>query len=225
MKVGVMGTGMVGRSHAARLVEKGHEAMIGTRDPVTTLAETKRDYMGNPPFAVWRESNQQVGLGTFAEAAAFGELIINATLGSASLAALALAGTTNLAGKILVDISEPLDFSAGPGLFTTSTESLGEQIQRAFPDARVVKTLNTVTASLQVNPMLLANGEHDVFLSGNDPEAKSEVAGLLGDVYGWTRIIDLGDITTSRGTEMMIIVWLTLFGTLKTPLFNYRVMH
>ena len=226
MRIGVLGTGIVGRAHAARLVEKGHQVMIGTRDSAATLARSEPDFMGNEPFAGWLEANPEVRLDSFAEAASFGQVMIHATLGSASLAALTLAGAANLAGKILVDISNPLDFTGGmpPTLFVCNTDSLGEQIQRSFPQARVVKALNTVTAPLQVNPAQLGAGEHHAFLSGNDPRAKEEVGRLLKDAYGWQHLIDLGDITTARGPEMMMPIWLQLFGVIKTPFFNFRVV-
>jgi 8-hydroxy-5-deazaflavin:NADPH oxidoreductase len=227
MRIGVLGTGVVARAHAARIVEQGHKAMMGTRDPENTLARSEPDSRGNEPFSAWQRANPDVRLGSFVEAASFGEMVINATLGSASLEALALAGAANLAGKILMDISNPLDFSRGmpPGLFVSNTDSLGEQIQRSFPEARVVKTLNTVSAPLQVNPVLLATGRHHAFLSGNDPVAKVEVARFLQDVYGWQQLIDLGDITTARGPEMMMPIWLRLrLNVLKTPFFNFTVV-
>lgn len=226
MRIGILGTGIVGRSHAARLLESGHEVMIGTREIAETLARSERDYMGNEPFSEWHSTHVGVKLGSHAEAALFGEMLINATLGSGSLNALASAGEMNLAGKVLIDISNPLDFSRGmpPSLFVSNTDSLGEQIQRSFPQARVVKTLNTVAAPLQVNPSQLATGEHHAFLSGNDAQAKAEVAQLLRDVYGWRHLIDLGDITTARAVEMMLPVWVQLFGLIGTPFFNFTVV-
>lgn len=135
LRIGVLGTGVVGRAHAAGLVEKGHEVMIGTRDTADTLARSEPDFMGNEPFPVWQKRNPGVQLGSFADAGSFGQMVINATLGSAALEALTLAGAANLAGKILVDISNPLDFSAGlpPSLFVCSTDSLGEQITTRLP--------------------------------------------------------------------------------------------
>ena len=226
MKIGIFGTGIVGRSHAARLVESGYEVIIGTRDIAATLARTERDYMGNEPFAVWLGTNTRVKLGTFAEAASFGEMLINATLGSASLDALSLAGEAGLSGKTLIDISNPLDFSKGmpPSLLVSNTDSLGEQIQRSFPQTRVVKTLNTVTGPLQVNPRQLSDGEHHAFLSGNDAGAKTEVTRLLKEVYGWRHLIDLGDITTARGTEMTLPLWVQLLGLVRSPFFNFRIV-
>ena len=131
--------------------------------------------MGRPAFPTWLEAHPELRLGSFAHAAASAELVVNATNGAGSVEALTLAGAKNLAGKVLVDVSNPLDFSHGmpPTLFVKDTDSLGEQIQRAFPDARVVKTLNTMTVALQAEPAQLAGGEHSVFVSGNDAEAKA----------------------------------------------------
>jgi predicted dinucleotide-binding enzyme len=226
MNIGIMGTGMVARAHAERLIETGHKVILGTRDPVQTLTRTEADFMGNPPFAVWQKLNPQARLGSFDKAASFGELLINATLGSGSLNALQLAGPENLAGKILVDVSNPLDFSGGsqPILFVSNTDSLGEQIQRFFPQAHVVKTLNTATAPIQVNPGLLADGDHHAFLCGNDVDAKFDVQRFLTDNYGWQHIADLGDISSARALEMMIPMWVRLFGAIGSPLFNFKVV-
>ena len=153
-------------------------------------------------------------------------MVINATNGMGSLDALRQASETNLNSKILMDISNPLDFSHGmpPTLFISNTDSLGEQVQRTFPQLKVVKTLNTMTSSLMVNPSLVADGEHTVFLSGNDSSAKSQVAGWLADWFGWKHIMDLGDITTARGVEMYLPLWLRLWGTLGTGMLNVHVV-
>jgi predicted dinucleotide-binding enzyme len=153
-------------------------------------------------------------------------LIVNATAGAVSLEALEQAGEDNLSGKVLIDISNPLDFSKGmpPTLSVVNTDSLGEQIQRRFPEAKVVKTLHTMNAYLMVDPAQLAGGDHSVFVSGDDPEAKAAVTDLLRS-FGWTDIIDLGDITTARGTEMMLPVWLRLFGALQKPVFNFKIVR
>jgi len=225
MKIAVLGTGMAGRTLAARLFALGHEVTIGTRDPAETMGRTESDRMGNPPFSVWAATHPQVRLATFSEAAAYSELVINATNGSETLQALELAGADNLAGKVLIDISNPLDVSRGfpPTLFVKDTDSLGEQVQRAFPEARVVKTLNTLTAHLMVNPTTLES-ESSVFVSGNDADAKATVTRLL-ESFGHTDVIDLGDITTARGTEMLIPVWLRLMAALGTPMFNYKIVR
>ena len=225
MKIAVLGTGMAGRTLAARLFALGHEVTIGTRDPAETMGRTEPDRRGNPPFSVWAATHPQVRLATFSEAAAYSELVINATNGSETLQALELAGADNLAGKVLIDISNPLDVSRGfpPTLFVKDTDSLGEQVQRAFPEARVVKTLNTLTAHLMVNPTTLES-ESSVFVSGNDADAKATVTRLL-ESFGHTDVIDLGDITTARGTEMLIPVWLRLMAALGTPMFNYKIVR
>jgi hypothetical protein len=198
---------------------------VGTRDVDKTLAHAEPDFMGNPPFKVWYQQNPQARLGSFAEAAGFGEIIFNCTSGGASLEALKMAGESNLNGKVLIDIANPLDFSKGmpPTLSVCNTDSLGEQIQRAFPQVRVVKSLNTMNANVMVNPSLLA-GDHDVFVSGNDATAKAQVTDILKSWFGWKSVIDLGDITTARGVEMTLPIWLSLFGALQTPLFNFKIV-
>jgi predicted dinucleotide-binding enzyme len=200
--------------------------MIGTRDPQETLSRTDPDQHGNPPFSAWQQEHPEVKLGTFGEAAAHGEMVVNATAGALSLEALKQAGEENLNGKILIDISNPLDFSKGmpPTLSVSNTDSLGEQIQRRFPEARVVKTLHTMNAYLMVDPTQLAGADHTVFVCGDDAEAKATVTELLRG-FGWTDIIDLGDITTARGTEMLLPVWLRLFGALQKPIFNFKIVR
>lgn len=226
MKFAVLGTGMVGRALAGRLAEQGHEVTVGTRDVAATLARTEPDGMGNPPYRDWSATHPGVRLATFAEAAADAETIVNATSGHMSIAALEAAGRDNLAGKILLDIANPLDFSAGfpPTLFVKDEDCLGEQIQAAFPELRVVKTLNTMTAALMVNPRQLAGGDHSVFVSGNDADAKKTVTALL-EGFGHTDVIDLGDISTARGSEMVLPIWLRLMGALNTPMFNLKVVR
>ncbi len=225
MDIAVLGTGMVGRAIASRLHDLGHSVVVGTRDPAATLARTEPDGMGNPPFSAWHADHAGVGLATFAEAAAGADLVVNATSGAAALEVLGLAGADNLAGKPLVDISNPLDFSRGfpPTLFVKDTDSLGEQIQRTFPEARVVKTLNTLTASLMVAPASLGESS-TVFVSGDDAEAKTTVVSLL-ESFGHDDVIDLGPLETARGTEMLLPVWLRLMGTLGTGAFNFKIVR
>jgi predicted dinucleotide-binding enzyme len=174
----------------------------------------------------WLAAHPQVKLAGFAEAAGHGEIVVNATAGTVSIAALKLAGADNLAGKVLLDIANPLDVSQGmpPTLFVKDTDSLGEQIQRTFPDTRVVKTLNTMTAAVMVDPAQLAGGAHSVFVSGNDNDAKKTATALL-ESFGHTDVIDLGDITTARGPEMLLPIWLRLWSALGTPLFNFRIVR
>ena len=225
MKIAVLGTGMVGRALAGRLSGLGHDVTIGTRDPQATLARTEPDGMGNPPYSTWAKAHPQVAIAPFHEAAATAELVVNATSGPGALPALEQAGEDHLAGKVIVDISNPLDFSQGfpPTLFVKDTDSLGEQIQRAFPKARVVKTLNTLNADLMVDPASLG-AESSVFVSGDDVAAKATVTELL-ESFGHTDVIDLGDISTARGTEMLLPVWLRLMGALGTAAFNFKIVR
>jgi hypothetical protein len=225
MNIAVLGTGMVGQAIAGRLHELGHSVVVGTRDPEATLARTEPDGMGNPPFSAWQSDRAGVPLATFADAAAGAELVVNASSGAASLEVLGLAGAENLAGKVLVDIANPLDFSQGfpPTLFVKDTDSLGEQIQRAFPETKVVKTLNTLTASLMVDPKSLGESS-SIFVSGDDAQAKATVVSLL-ESFGHDDVIDLGALETARGTEMLLPVWLRLMGTLGTGTFNFKIVR
>ena len=214
MKIAVLGTGMVGETIGSKLVALGHEVKMGSRSA------------NNEKAAAWvKKSGAKASQGTFADAAAFGELIFNCTSGSGSLEALNAAGKENLKGKLLLDLSNPLDFSKGmpPTLFVSNTDSLGEQIQRAFPELKVVKTLNTISANVMVDPARIP-GEHAVFVSGNDADAKAQVKRLLTEWFGWKQILDLGDITTSRGTESYLPLWLRLWGAVGTPDFNIQIV-
>ena len=226
MRFGILGTGVVGKTIAVRLDGLGHDVIVGTRNPEETLSRTDPDQYGNPPFDAWQEEHPEVRLGTFAEAAAHGDMVVNATAGAVSLEALEQAGEDNLNGKILIDIANPLDFSKGmpPTLLVSNTDSLGEQIQRRFPEAKVVKTLHTMNAYLMVDPAQLAATDHTVFVSGDDAEAKARVSELLRS-FGWSDIIDLGDITTARGTEMVLPIWVRLFGVLQKPIYNFKIVR
>jgi 8-hydroxy-5-deazaflavin:NADPH oxidoreductase len=226
VRLGILGTGVVGKTLAARLDGLGHDVMIGTRDPEETLARTEPDTYGNPPFSAWQEEHPEVRLGTFGEAAVHGEMVINATAGAVSLEALELAGEDNLNGKVYKDLANPLDFSQGmpPTLSVSNTDSLGEQIQRRFSGAKVVKTLNTMNAYLMVDPAQLAATDHTVFVSDDDAEAKTTVTEFLRS-FGWTDIIDLGDISTARGAEMLLPIWVRLFGALQKPIFNFKIVR
>ena len=225
MKTAVLGTGMVGQALASRLLELGHDVVVGTRDPEVTLSRTEPDAMGNPPFSAWLEAHPAARLASLADAVTGAELVVNATSGAGALPALEQAGADNLAGKVVLDISNPLDFSQGfpPSLFVKDTDSLGEQLQRAFPQARIVKSLNTLNAGLMVDPKALGE-ESTVFVAGNDQAAKDAVTELLHS-FGHTDVIDLGDITGARGIEMLLPVWLRLMQTLGTASFNFRVVR
>lgn len=227
MKIAVFGTGIVGQVIATRLAGLGHSVTIGTREVAKTLSRTDKDPYGNPPFAEWYKQNKStVKLGTYSEAAASAEVIFNCTQGQGSVDALKQAGNTNLKGKIVVDISNPLDFSKGmpPFLSPGNTDSLGELIQRTFPEIKVVKTLNTMNCFLMVNPSALP-GDHNVFVSGNDAEAKGVAKEILKS-FGWreSNMIDLGDITTARGTEQLLPIWIRLYGALQNPMFNFKIV-
>jgi predicted dinucleotide-binding enzyme len=226
MKIAVLGTGVVGRTLAGALAGLGREVVIGTRDPQATFARSGPDAMGAPPFSEWHAANQHIPLETFADAARASELVVNATKGARTLTALGLTGSANLARKVLVDVSNALDFTQGmpPVLNPVNTDSLAERIQRSFPDARVVKTLNTMNAGLMVDPGRLAGGDHSVFVSGDNAEAKATVSTLLQEL-GHRDIIDLGDITSARGAEMMLPAWQRLYSALGTLDFNFKVVR
>jgi predicted dinucleotide-binding enzyme len=216
MKIAVLGTGMVGNTLGAKLVAVGHEVKMGARDAA------------NPKAAAWAQAaGARASHGTFADAARFGEIVINATSGAGTLDALAAAGADALRGKILIDVSNPLDFSKGmpPSLFVCNTDSLGEQVQRAYPDTRVVKSLNTISCIVMVDPGKVAGGNHDVFVSGNDAGAKAEVTEHLRSWFGWQHVLDLGDITSARGTEAYLLLWLRLWGATGSGEINVRVQR
>ena len=226
MKIAVFGTGMVGQTIAEKLVSLGHEVKMATRDVVATLSRTNTDNMGRPGVGEWIKSNSAIKLEMYSEAAAWAEFIVNATNGSGTMPALEAAGEKNLSVKVMLDISNPLDFSKGmpPTLFVCNNDSLGEQIQRKYPDLKVVKSLNTTTANIMVNPNLLPEPTN-IFMNGNDADAKARVKELLKS-FGWEedRIVDLGDITTARGTEQILPIWIRLYGALQTPMFNFKIV-
>lgn len=213
MRYGVLGTGMVGKAISTRLSGLGHDVTMGSRDAA------------NPAALEWAGRQQHaVGLATFADAAAWGEVVVNATGGAVSLDVLAAAGAANLDGKVLVDISNPMQPGAEAGVLSVAnTGSLGEQIQAAYPGARVVKSLNTMTASVMVDPATVP-GDHVVFVAGNDAAAKAAVAAMLGE-WGWPggRILDLGGIEAARATEMYLPLWLRLYGAVGGGSFNIAV--
>lgn len=226
MKIGVFGTGVVGQTIAEKLESLGHEVILGTRDVKASLARGDKDSFGRPPLKDWLVQHPKVKLTTHTEAAAHGQLLVNATNGAGTLEVMKLAGEKNLNGKVMLDISNPLDFSKGmpPTLFVCNTDSLAEQIQRTYPQLKVVKGLNTLNAYLMVAPRILP-GEHNIFLSGNEADAKDEVRGILRS-FGWNdnEMIDLGDITTARGTEQLLPIWVRLWGALQNPMFNFKIV-
>lgn len=212
MNIAVLGTGLVGQTIGSKLVQLGHHVMMGSRQA------------DNPRAVTWAKEEHNALFGTFANAAAFGEIIFNCTLGSATLEALRMAGAENMKGKILIDTSNPLEYSSDEywKLTVSNTDSLGEQIQRAFPGTLVVKTLNTINSNIMVDPDKLSE-RTDVFVSGNSADAKAKVSKILRD-FGWKHIIDLGDITTSRAVEMYVVLWRSLRLSLSSRRFNIKVV-
>ncbi len=228
MDIGIIGSGRVAQTLGGKLLDLGHAVTISSRDVNQPKPLGERGTV--PSAAEWAAAQRTEGAdaaaGSFAHAAASGELVINATAGAGSLAALELTGAANLNGKIMIDVSNPLDFSRGmpPSLLVCNTDSLGERIQAAYPDVRVVKTLNTVGANVMVDPSQL--GEPTAaFVAGNDAEAKAWVTRhLLREWFGWEQVIDLGDITAARGSEMYLPLWLRLWGATGATAFNIRVV-
>jgi predicted dinucleotide-binding enzyme len=216
MKIAVFGTGTVGETLGTKLTSLGHEVRMGSRTA------------NNEKAMAWvKQAGVKASTGTFADAAKFGELVLNCTLGAGSLEALSMAGAEHLEGKVVIDLANPLDFSKGmpPSLFVSNTDSLGEQLQRAFPKARVVKALNTMWCGLMVNPRLLPEAHH-TYVAGNDAAAKETVRGLLKS-FGWRdeEVIDVGDLSAARATESVLPIWLRLYGALKTGAFNFKVVR
>jgi predicted dinucleotide-binding enzyme len=216
MNIGVLGTGIVGRSLASRLVELGHVVSLGTRDPNNPVAHEWLATVGTARGA---------RVGTFAEASAHGTLVVNATAGATSIAALRMAGDRNLHGKVLVDVANPEESEPGVefSLSVVNDDSLGEQIQRSFPDTRVVKALNTVHVDVMIHPDRLPE-DTTMFVAGNDAEAKATVADLLRS-FGWRSILDVGAISSSRGLEMYLPLWRVLCAVQGTAAFNLRVVR
>ncbi|WP_256757946.1 NADPH-dependent F420 reductase [Cohnella sp. WQ 127256] len=214
MKIGFIGSGNVGQTLGSSLIKLGHDVKLGARSP--------------EKLNTWLEQfgqGERASVGSFQEAAEHGELIFNATPGTASLDALLVAGHNALRGKILIDVALPLNFLNGElSLSVANTDCLGEQIQRAFPEVKVVKTLNTVNSTLMVNPLSLADGQHDLFISGNDTDAKSKVMGYLKEWFGWRSIIDLGDISSARGTEMLLALSSRVYGAVGHPNFSFKIV-
>ena len=219
MKIGIFGSGIVGQTLATKLDKLGHEVMMSTRNAADL-------YQRKPAFKTWHEDHPAIRLGNVNEAAAYGHLLINALQGLSTLQALKTIEAQHLNGKIMLDIANPLDFSDGfpPTLSVCNTDSLGEQIQRAYPDLKVVKSLNTMNANLMTDPRELPH-DQTVFLSGNDEAAKTQIKELLAS-FGWklTEMFDLGDITTARGTEQLLPIWVRIYSKVGHPKFNFRMV-
>ena len=221
MKITILGTGSVGQAFATRLTELGHQVMMGTRHVQTKKEDVK--------FSEFLTKNERVKLGTFAEAAAFGEMAISMSKGSITLELLHSAGASNLTGKMLIDISNPLDFSKGmpPSLIPelSNTNSLGEEIQKQFPSVHVIKTLNTMWSGIMVNPSVVGQGDHVNYICGNNPVIKQKAIAFLKEL-GWKEvsILDLGDITAARAMEATLPIWLRVYGAKQTGAFNFKIV-
>ena len=213
MRIAVIGTGHAGRTLAQGFQRIGHDVVVGTRDPDATRGREE-----------WH--GLDVPLAALGVVAADADLVVNATNGQASLSALGEVGSDHLAGKVIIDVANPLDFSQGfpPTLSVKDTDSLAEQLQRAFPEARVVKSLNTVTASVMVDPSTVGDGDTTVFVAGDDAEARQQVSGLLREL-GWRDIVELDGLQNARGLEMWLPLWVRLMGALGTADFNIKVVR
>jgi len=195
-RVGVLGSGDVGKRLAAGFRSRGHEVMIGSRDPA------------KPELREWLSGDGTgVEAGTFEQAAAHGELLVLAVLGNAAEEAIAAAGPENFHGKIVIDTTNPLDFSKGfpPGLSISGKDSLGERVQRALPQAKVVKAFNTIGNPYFLDPHF-KEGEPTMLIAGDDAEAKHTVRDALAD-FGWSDVVDIGGIEGSRELEAICIAW------------------
>jgi 8-hydroxy-5-deazaflavin:NADPH oxidoreductase len=223
MKIGIIGAGSVGQTIGAALAAKGHDVVIGIRKVNDEELAKPRNWA--QPLNEWLKT-AKAKVGTFAEAAKHGEVLFNVTSGGVSIDALNMAGAANLNGKILIDVANPLDFSNGmpaslyPNL--SNTWSLGEEIQKHFPDVKVVKAFNTIAAAVMVDAGLVKQ-DHDLFISGNDEAAKAAVSKLAKEQFGWKHITDLGDISGSRSQEALLHIWLRLWGVKGSPMFNLHV--
>ena len=223
MKIGIIGSGIVAQTLGTKLVQLGHDVALGTRDP--KKLDDKKGFGGS--LGEWlAKANGKAKVVSFRDAATHGELLINATHGQNSVDALKLAGDDALGTKVLIDVSNELDASKGmpPRVGASQDSCLAERIQAAFPKLKVVKSLNTINCGVMVEPRALAGGDHSVFVSGNDAAAKAAVGELLKS-FGWTDILDLGDVSSARGPEMYMAMWLRLWGATGTGMVNIKVVR
>ncbi|MGL4598206.1 MAG: NADPH-dependent F420 reductase [Bacteroidia bacterium] len=224
MNITILGTGSVGQTLAEKFISQGHTIIIGTRNVEETMAKT-----GPTSFSEWHSKNPAAQLKTFSDAAKEGELIVNALNGNATLTVFQALDAAHLEKKIVIDLSNPLDFSKGfpPTLLEglNNSNSLGESIQQIHPQAHVVKTLNTMWCGFMLAPNLIQGGQHINFISGNDQKSKEVVTQLL-ITFGWTQetLLDLGDITNSRGTEGYLLLWTRIYAATKNGAFNLQLV-
>jgi predicted dinucleotide-binding enzyme len=219
MKIGILGTGTVGQTIGSALIAKGHEVMMGSRS------------ITNEKAIAWVAKNGSKACnGIFEDVARFGEIIFICVNGAITYDALQQAGADNFNDKVVIDVTNPLDFSNGmpPSLLPKycNTYSLGEEVQKFLPGAKVVKALNTVTATLMVNANLVNDGNHNLFICGNDIDAKNKVKHLLAENFNWKpeNILDFGSIKSARLTEAIVPFWVGVMLLLETPMFNYHVV-
>ncbi len=224
MKIGIIGSGIVAQTLGTKLVQLGNDVALGTRDP--GKLDDKKGFGGSLREWLAKAASGKAKVVSFRDAAAHGELLINATHGQNSVDALKLAGDDVLGAKVLIDVSNELDASKGmpPRVGASQDSCLAERIQAAFPKVKVVKSLNTMNCGVMVDPKALAGGDHSVFVSGNDAQAKAAVGELLKS-FGWTDILDLGDVSSARGPEMYMALWLRLWGATKTGTINIKVVR
>jgi 8-hydroxy-5-deazaflavin:NADPH oxidoreductase len=223
MKIGIIGSGVVAQTLGAKLVDLGEDVVLGTRDP--KKLDEKRHMAST--LRQWLQSVQdRAKVATFQEAAVHGDLLINATVGDKSIEALKRAEADGVGAKILIDTANELDFSKGmpPRTLASQDNCLAEKIQAAFPDLRVVKALNTIGAPVMVDPKAVGGGDHTAFIAGNDKDAKVRVTELLRS-FGWSDVMDLGDVSAARGPEMYMAMWLRLWGATQTGMLNIKVVR
>jgi 8-hydroxy-5-deazaflavin:NADPH oxidoreductase len=229
MKVSILGTGNVGQTFAEKFISLGHQVMMGTRNVNDTMERKAADNYGSLPFGEWHAKNEKVQLGTFAAAAEYGDIILNALQGAVTISTIKSCKSTDFDGKIIIDIANPLDFSKGfpPSLLEglNNTNSLGEEIQKLLPNSKVVKTLNTMYSGIMVNPAMINNGNHTNYVCGNDADAKTKVKEILKS-FGWKdeSILDLGDLTNARGTESTLLIWTRIYGATQSGAFNLSIV-
>ena len=223
--IGILGTGIVGQTIAGKLVSLGYDVMVGTRNVTATMTSTESNQYGGPAISIWLTKNRTVKLGTFSDAAKHGDMVFNCLKGNAAIEGLQSAGAVHLAGKPLVDVTNPLDFSRGmpPTLFTVNTSSLGEEIQKALPEAHVVKTLSMVNCEVMVDATK-AGGDATMFMCGDNVGAKEAVKKILHE-FGWNDVFDLGDIVAARGIEMLLPIWLRVWMTLQKGYFGFKIVR